>query len=70
MTKTFFPNLFISIEDTWEDKEEALKAYSEEMRLFPHTRSVEGIKNLAQARGNQVGYSYAEAFEVIRKLED
>ena len=70
LTKTFFPNLFVSIEKTWRDKEDALKAYSEEMRPFPHTRSIEGIKNLAKARGNQAGYSYAEAFEVIRKLED
>ena len=70
LTKSFFPNLFVSIEKNWGDKEDALNAYSDEMRLFPHTRSIEGIKHLAQSRGNQVGYSYAEAFEVIRKLED
>ena len=70
LTKTFFPNLFISIEKTWKDKEEALKAYRTEMRAFPHSRSIDGIKNLAKVRGNQVGYSYAEAFEVIRKLVD
>ena len=70
LTKTFFPNLFVCIEKNWGDKEDALNAYRDEMRLFPHTRSIEGIKHLAQSRGNQVGYSYAEAFEVIRKLED
>ena len=70
LTKTFFPNLFVSIQNTWKDKEQALKAYSTEMRSFPHTRSIDGIKNLAKVRGNQVGYSYAEAFEVIRKLVD
>jgi len=40
------------------------------MRDYPHSRSIEGIKNLAKLRGNQVGYDFAEAFEVIRKLED
>ena len=70
LTKTFFPNLFVSIEKNWGDKEEALNAYSDEMRLFPHTRSIEGIKISLNLGGNQVGYSYAEAFEVIRKLED
>jgi hypothetical protein len=40
------------------------------MREYPHSRSIQGIKNLANLRGNQVGYDFAEAFEVIRKLED
>ena len=64
------PNLYISIDKTWEYKLNALKAYSSEMRNFPHSRSIEAINNLAKLRGSQVGYSLAEAFEVIRKLED
>ena len=39
------------------------------MRNPPHSRSIEGIENLAKYRGNQVGLHYAEAFEVIRKIE-
>ncbi len=66
----FIPNLFISIEDTWEYKLKSLEAYNLEMRNYPHSRSINAIKNLAKVRGNQVGYEYAEAFEVIRKLED
>ena len=38
------------------------------MRDYPHSRSIEGIKNLAKLRGNQVGYDFAEAFEVPAKL--
>ena len=39
------------------------------MREYPHSRSIDGIKNLAKRRGNQVGLNMAEAFEVIRKVE-
>ena len=55
---------------TWDSKLKALKAYTSEMREYPHSRSIDGILNLARIRGNQVGYDLAEAFEVIRKLDD
>ena len=69
ITGLFSPNLFINIANQWPDKERALKAYGAEMKECPHIRSIEGIRNLAKLRGNQVGYELAEAFEVIRKLE-
>ena len=70
ITGSFSPNLFIDISNEWPAKVKALEAYMEEMREYPHSRSIQGIKNLANLRGNQVGYEFAEAFEVIRKLED
>ena len=69
ITGQFVPNLFVDISSEWTSKERALKAYSAEMRDCPHSRSIEGIKNLAKLRGNQVGCTLAEAFEVIRKIE-
>jgi len=69
ITGTFLPNLFIDISKTWIFKEKALNAYSSEMREYPHSRSIESIQNLAKIRGNQVGISMAEAFQVIRKVE-
>ena len=39
------------------------------MKQYPNSRSVESIMNLAKTRGNRVGLYMAEAFEVIRKLE-
>ena len=69
ITGLFSPNLFINISNEWPSKERALEAYITEMHDYPHSRSIEGIKNLANLRGNQVGYDLAEAFEVIRKLE-
>ena len=69
LTGIFVPNLFIDISKTWEAKAAALNAYKSEMRDYPHSRSIEGIHNLAKLRGNQVGLIMAEAFQVIRKLD-
>jgi LmbE family N-acetylglucosaminyl deacetylase len=69
LTGVFTPNLFVDISDAWEKKEAALNAYHDEIRLYPHSRSIEAIKNLAFIRGNQVGVSMAESFQIIRKIE-
>lgn len=69
ITGSFFPNLFIEVnEENWEYKLKALKKYKSEIRKYPHSRSYESIKNLARLRGNQVGLSMAEAFQIIRKI--
>ena len=59
----FKPNTFVQLsEDNINDKINALEIYDGEIREFPHSRSTEGIKCLAQYRGMQVGLHYAEAF--------
>ena len=70
LTGEFNPNLFISISKNWDFKLKALQVYFRELRDYPHSRSLEGIENLAKLRGNQIGVEFAEAFEVLRKLED
>ena len=65
----FVPNLFIDITETWSNKLSALKAYSSEIKDYPHSRSFEAIENLAKIRGNQNGLIMAEAFQIIRKIE-
>lgn len=69
ITGQFNPNLYVSIGDMWQKKLEALKTYDNEMLKYPHSRSLDGIKNLAKYRGNQIGVNLAEAFEIIRKLD-
>jgi len=69
ITNVFIPNLYIDITNTWKKKNAALREYEMEMRNAPHSRSFEGVENLARLRGNQVGLFYAEAFEIIRKIE-
>lgn len=68
ITKEFTPNLYVDTSETWQTKLAALQEYSIELRPSPHTRSFEGLENLAKYRGHQVGLPYAEAFEIIRKV--
>ncbi len=65
----FRPNYFVNIEDFIDLKKEAMLVYKDELREFPHPRSLVGIENLAQRRGIETGFSYAEAFQIIRKVE-
>lgn len=66
--EVFVPNLYVDISETWERKERALAAYSDEMRAFPHARSSESLRALAVCRGSSVGMHMAEAFMTIRHL--
>jgi LmbE family N-acetylglucosaminyl deacetylase len=66
----FCPNEYQNITKYIDGKIELLKIYDDEMRPYPHPRSFEGIRVLAQMRGIEVGYEYAEAFEIIRVLHD
>jgi len=62
----FLPNLFVDISRYMPAKIKALEAYSKEMRMPPHTRSVKHIQVLAEHRGHVVGLGAAEAFELYR----
>jgi len=64
----FIPNYFVDISDTLELKISAIKAYSSELRTFPHARSIESIKALAKYRGASMGIRAAEAFKVERLI--
>jgi LmbE family N-acetylglucosaminyl deacetylase len=63
----FIPRRFVDIEATWPSKRAALEAYGEEMRPYPHTRSLGAVEALARTRGASVGFLMAEAFDVIRE---
>ena len=66
---TFQPNLFIEINDKNLDaKIKAMGCYEFEKRKFPHPRSPKALTALASYRGVSCGYSYAEAFVIIRHL--
>ena len=64
---TFKPNLFVDIADYLRCKIEAFEEYSDELRDPPHPRSIENIEALARVRGAQIGYKFAEAFEIVWK---
>jgi N-acetylglucosamine malate deacetylase 1 len=67
--QTFVPTRFVDISSYLETKRRALEAYAAEMRDFPHARSFESIAALATWRGASVGLRAAEAFVVIREVE-
>ena len=66
---SFKPNVFVDITDTIDKKIEGLKEYKDELRPFPHYRSVRNIKSLAQSWGMVINVPYAEAFELIREIK-
>ena len=64
----FKPNFYVSIDNCWDEKINALKIYSSELKKHPHPRSLSAIKSLAIKRGAESGLKMAEAFHIIRKL--
>ena len=66
----FLPQRFVNIVEQLDAKMAALDAYAEEMRAFPHPRSKQAVRSLAQLRGCAVGLEAAEAFAVIRDIAD
>ena len=64
----FAPTRFVDVSSVFPRKLEALAAYSEEMREFPHPRSRTAVEALALLRGATVGVPYAEAFTVVREI--
>lgn len=64
--QTFIPNYYVNIEPFIDKKIDALHCYEKEKRTFPHPRSEEGLRVLARKRGMEAGFSYAEAFMILR----
>lgn len=66
----FLPNHFVHLTlDDIEVKQKALKCYTNEIQLFPHPRSEEGIMVQAKSRGMESGSLYAEAYITLRSID-
>lgn len=65
----FRPVRYHNIEKYLDEKIEIVSMYQDELRAYPHPRSAEGIRILAQYRGLEVGLKAAEAFEVLRAIK-
>lgn len=66
---TFKPNLFIDIEDTLHAKLDAMACYKSELGDYPHPRSIKALEIASARWGTVIGRQFAEAFELIRKVE-
>lgn len=62
----FLPNYYVDIEGHINKKIKALSCYATEKRDYPHPRSKKAVKILAQKRGLETGFKFAEAFMIIR----
>lgn len=67
-SKTFHPNVFVDISDYIEQKLELLRIYGSELREAPFPRSEKAVGALAQFRGCNSGFEYAEGFELLREI--
>lgn len=65
----FMPNYFVEISDFLDKKLKALEAYRNEMRDWPHPRSLKAVEHLARWRGASAGVEAAEGFILGRKLK-
>ena len=64
----FIPTVYSDITEEIETKLEAMKCHASQLCDYPHPRSIEAMKALAQHRGSTVCCKYAEAFMSIRQL--
>jgi N-acetylglucosamine malate deacetylase 1 len=65
----FIPNWYEDISEYIDIKIKAINVYANELRKFPHSRSIESINSLSKIRGSNVGLTAAEAFMLIRNIE-
>ena len=65
----FMPNYYMEITDFMDKKLAAIDKYKSEMRAFPHPRSIEAVSAQAVLRGSAVGVHKAEAFMILRQLQ-
>ena len=67
---SFTPNIFVDISKELKVKLNAMSMYKNEIRKFPHPRSVEGLEVIARRWGTVCGCKAAEAFFLVRKIRD
>ena len=67
---SFKPNYFVNIKKELPKKIKAMEKFKGEIRDFPHPRSSKNMNYVAGRWGSVSGFEAAEAFEIIRKIED
>lgn len=66
----FIPTYFVDISNEIKYKLDAFTSFKSQVRPFPSARSLENIEALAKFRGATVNLNRAEAFMVIRIIEN
>ena len=63
--KGFKPNFYIDVSKFLNKKISLTKIYKSEFKKHPFPRNSRSIKALAELRGSESGYNYAEAYQLI-----
>ena len=66
--EAFRPNSFFNVGKTFETKMKALDSFEGALKPAPHSRSRENVRRLGEMRGAQIGIDFAEAFCLIRDI--
>ena len=66
----FSPNVYVDISKTLNEKIKAILCYKMEMTKEYYSFDTEGVKVLARKRGIDAGINLAEAFVLVRDIED
>jgi len=67
--KSFQPNYFIDITKHLNNKINMIKFYKDELKQYPHSRSIKALKSLASFRGISCGVKFAEGFYLNRFVD-
>ena len=68
LTQGFHPNIFFDISHYLQIKLNAFKIYQDQIKNFPHERSLEALTALATLRGCTIHRPAAESFVLIREV--
>jgi LmbE family N-acetylglucosaminyl deacetylase len=66
--RNYVPDTWIDISNTLDSKLAAMSCYAEEVRQWPHPRSLEALRSKAEAAGSQVCLAAAETYMSIRRV--
>ena len=66
----FMSNTYVNISKELPFKIKAFQQYKSEINPFPHPRSKKFLESLSHVRGVESGFKNAEAFELIKNIND
>ena len=66
--RTFEPDTWIDISSTLDTKLQAMACYANEVREYPHPRSLQALRFRAHAWGNRCCLEAAEVFMTVRRV--
>ncbi len=69
-SEAFAPQFYVDISKNFSLKIEAFKAYQNEIHEFPHPYSLRALEVMAQFRGMESGHHFAEAYRIVRLMEN